>query len=146
MINEMKDYEKSYIACFLDTDGTVTLRKKKKWFDPRIIFVNSEEIEILEKLRTITGIKGSIGTHCRYKNNKKEYRYEIDRHDSVELLLKKIFPFMKLSRKKKIIELLFEYFNIRHKIIKKDNKRPKSEDFIKRMFKIQKEIARLNKK
>lgn len=145
----MNDIEKSYVACFLDTDGTVTLRKKKSWFDPRIIFVNSEGTVILNILRKMTGIRGSIGEHCRYKNkgiDKKEYRYEIDCHDSVESLLREIFPFMKLERKRKIVKLLLEYFDIRHRITKKDKKRPKSKDFTERMFEIQKEIARLNKK
>lgn len=145
----MSNVEKSYFACFVDTDGTLTLRIKKRWFDPRIILCNTEERSILKKLMEMTGGLGGIGIQCRYvakERKKQEYRYEIDRHDAVEWVLKQIFPFMKLKRKIRIAKLLMEYFDIRRKVINIAVKTGKEYNYPDRVYIIQKEIARLNKK
>jgi len=148
-MEEMGNVEKAYLACFVDTDGTLTLRVKDRWFDPRIICCNTEEREILRTLKKMTGGLGTVGRQHRYsvKGEKRiEYRYEINRHEDVEWVLKQIFPFLQLKRKRKIAQLLMEYFDIRRRVAKIAHEQKTNYIYPERVYVIQKEIARLNKK
>jgi len=152
-MRDMSDGEKAYTACFLDTDGTLTMRTRYKnngrfWFEIRLIFFNCEGKEILEYLKAIIG-KGCVTHACRYKTNKMEYKLVISKFDDVENLLIRVSPYMHLNRKQKIASILLEVCKI-HKEVR-NNQHPK---FIKgeryqypqRIFDIQKEVTELNMK
>lgn len=152
----MKDYEKSYIACFIDTDGTLTMRTRKMqngryWFEIRIICFNCEEQKIMEHLKSITNMGCvTVATRKKYHNNKfPEYKFVISSFKDVEKILNDVYPFMHLERKKKIARLLLEVCFI-HKNVRK-NQHPKfifgeRFQYPQRIFEIQKEITELNVK
>lgn len=149
----LNDAEKSCIATFLDTDGTLTMRTRRMengrlWLEMRLIWFNCEEKEILKYLKSIIGF-GCVTTAERPKKNyHAEYKFVVSRFKQVEGLLKEIVPFMHLQRKKRIAFLLLEACEIR-----KETKRTQHPifkygerfNYPKRMFEIQEEITELNK-
>lgn len=149
----MSSAEKAYIGCFVDTDGTLTMRTRflengRFWFEMRIICFNTEEQDILERLKEFSGV-GCVTHAYRQDYGKQEYKWVVSSFEDVEDLIMEIYPFMQLKRKKKIALLLLELCDIRRKV--KETQQPchwKGERYVypDRAFEIQKEITRLNKK
>jgi hypothetical protein len=150
----MNENDKAYIGCFLDTDGTITLinqiNKGKLYFKPKLIFYNGEEWDILYYIKSLCNSKGNM-TKAHYKYNGQlgnSFRHEIIGYKPVERILKDVYPYIHLKRKKKIAELLFEFFELHHYYRKSQHpytRKGEKYEYPKRMFEIQEEISLLNR-
>ena len=152
-MKNMNGAEKAYIGCFIDTDGTLTMRTRtlengRFWFETRIICFNTEEQEILRKLKEFSGV-GCVTHAYRKDHETQEYKWVVTKFSDVEKLLREILPFMNLKRKKKIAELLLEFCFIRRHVRKTQHPYMKGGEryvFPQRIFEIQREITELNRK
>lgn len=152
-MDKIAETEKSYLACFIDTDGTLTMRTRylkngRMWFEIRMIFFNCESKDILLKLKEFTGV-GCVTVALRYAKNSTEYKYVVNSFEDVEELLTEIYPYMNLTRKKKIAMLLLEVCQIRREVRTTQHPYHKGGERYKyppRLFEIQKEITELNAK
>jgi len=144
-MREMSHDEKLYIACAIDTEGSVSLLKQKRKYGsihiyPRIKIGNTD-IEWIDYIKQILGKGNTLSNGVRFEetNWKKAYILVVNGWQDVHDLLEQIIPYLII--KKRHGELLFEASNIHLPNLGRSSKL-----YPKRIFEIQEEITRLNRK
>ena len=63
-MKQFNDYEKGFLECFIDTDGTITVSKTQGKYVVPIVSFSNNSLKLLNKIRNILGIKQNF-----YKKN-----------------------------------------------------------------------------
>jgi len=102
---------KSYIAGFLDADGSIALSKKTSkhpWQrSPEVSFYNADK-NILETISKKYGGKVKVRTFAN-ENHNISYELRITSGQTLKLL-EDVFPYMLHGKKKKRAELILKYY------------------------------------
>lgn len=108
-IAPLKEWQKGYIAAFLDGEGSVTLYKDKKYgFRANIEFTNTNK-GVLETIAKWLGVKGSIFKKDSYAQNC--LKLSISNHRVELWLLKQIAPYLIIKDER--AKILKRYLEIR---------------------------------
>jgi len=125
-VKHLSDVEKAYIACAIDCEGTISLRRHKKSWKPYMAITNTNK-EFLENIRRMCNagrIKAKkMRVLCRAGSVALvRYCYDlIFNVREIERLLPQILPYLVIKRER--AELLLRYFKL-----KKEGKRGKIEE------------------
>lgn len=142
--------EKLYTACAIDTEGSISLLKRKRKYGKMIkyhmhiyprIKIGNTNLEWINYLREFLGI-GNIttnGVKFQEHNWKKAYIIVIGGWQDIHDLLEQIIPYLIIKRKQ--AELLYEASKLHLPNLGRSSKL-----YSKRIFEIQEEITKLNKK
>lgn len=107
---ELTDYEKGYIAAFLDGEGTISVTKHNTvGFQLRIAFYNTHKETInwiAESLGEI-GIMRTQDTRCEPGRNKDNYAVFISKYVSVYKFLVQIMPYLKIKKEQAKLGIKF---------------------------------------
>lgn len=148
-MKKLSDVERVYIACSLDTEGSISLLKKRRkycgminyhiHFYPRLK-VGNTNTDFLNYIKKILGIGNLSHNGAKWKENnwKKAYVIVIGSWQDIHDILEQIIPYLII--KKKQAELLLEACELHLPNLAQHI------PYSKRMFEIQEEIIRLNKK
>lgn len=106
-IPALKEWQRGYIAGFLDGEGSVALYKGKKYgFRANIDFTNTNK-EVLETIAKWLGVKGSIFRKNSYARNC--LKLSINIHRVALWLLKQILPYLIIKAERaKIVKRYLE--------------------------------------
>ena len=123
-MNQLTEMQKAYIAGFIDGEGCIRVRRMRSRgkvcefnFEAQVIVTNTN-LDILEKLKNITG----IGTLYVYKKFPKEgegkwkpcHRWQVV-SSQAEDLLNAIYPYLEIKRKQTEAVLNFPYVGKGHR-------------------------------
>ena len=100
-----------YIACFIDTDGSVGvyMQKQKSYYKGklykgiykrvRISFFNDDK-NVLELIKKFIKYKGKVSPKATRENGKVGYALYINNHELTKKILKQCIPFMIIKKAK----------------------------------------------
>ena len=98
------------LACYLDTEGCISLHRDNSSLTPYIDFGNTSK-KLVAKFMVLSNAQGSFEQRKVKGNQKELFRFRIFALEQVAHLLEEITPFLNL--KKRQGELLLEYCTIR---------------------------------
>ena len=105
----------AYLACAIDTEGTVTISKHKvrnkvQGFMPKIVIANTN-VQWLRFLLTEFNLQGSINKLITYPKHKQGYILQLS---NLRKLIPKIEPYIKIKQKQlKLVKELLKINKIR---------------------------------
>lgn len=148
-MKKLNEVEKAYLACALDSEGTISLFKRKRkyggmkrfrdHFCPRVKIGNSND-EFISYLHSLVGgyIYRNISNKKRNPNWKIVKVIVIARWKEISILLEQVLPYMII--KKRQAELLIEACKLHIPNF------GKCVPYSTRMYEIQEEVFRLNRR
>lgn len=142
---QISDVESAWLACAIDGEGTIELRKQTYphgWcMTPRISIYNTN-MDFVIHCKDILNV-GSIYTTDSRDREKKDHSFTVSSAHEIYTVLKKIKNFLII--KKEIATLLLEFLDIQKELIKIGGVYKKRR-YTERQHEIYKEIRNLNKK
>ncbi|WP_445505561.1 LAGLIDADG family homing endonuclease [Niallia sp. 03091] len=108
----METWEAAYVAGIIDGEGSITLTKMHKGENRRpCLTITSTDIELLTYLHSLIG--GTIVNKKNYKPNqhKKAYTLFIKKKEDVFSTLEKIYPFLRIHKKKRRVQWILKYYD-----------------------------------
>ncbi|WP_099159945.1 LAGLIDADG family homing endonuclease [Virgibacillus ndiopensis] len=109
----MENWEAAYIAGIIDGEGSITLTKMHSKEHRRpCISIPSNDREMLVYIKHLTG--GRIYNKKNYNplKHQNSYTLYIKRKEEVFRILKEIYLYLRIERKKKRAEWILKYYNI----------------------------------
>ncbi|MGP4040651.1 LAGLIDADG family homing endonuclease [Gracilibacillus sp. D59] len=108
----MKVDESAYLAGIIDGEGTITLtRMHEKEHRRPCISIASTDLELLEYIQKIAG--GNILNKKNYKPDKfkDSFILSIKKKKEVLYILKEIFPYLRITKKRKRAEWILKHYD-----------------------------------
>lgn len=102
-----KEITLSYIAGYIDGEGSIDIGKYKDRENPRFrIRVSNTHLETLELLKEFFGLGGIYKMRLSPNGKKKYYQWSVSARLDVVFILKKIIPYLieKKERAKKVLQ------------------------------------------
>jgi len=138
----LSDLDRVWLACAIDTEGTITLGKNKRdtTFIPFRIFplinISNKNLEFMEKFRNLVGGRYVIS------KGKSAYDLAINSESRVYAILKEIVDFLII--KKEQAQLVMKFIELKAQLVKECKKKNKPFWYTEEMLKIFKEVRELN--
>ncbi|BCB05592.1 LAGLIDADG family homing endonuclease [Bacillus sp. KH172YL63] len=108
----MEDWEAAYLAGIIDGEGSITLtRMHEKEHRRPCITIASTDYELLEYIKLLTN--GHITNKKNYHPDRhlNSYTITIKTKDQVLFILKSIYPFLRVKKKKKRASWILEHYD-----------------------------------
>ena len=113
-MKELSEVEKSWLACFIDTDGGIHIEHREcrdhtpshKWVQIRIYFVNTDR-NLIEQASKLTEKPVRVMTHFegQHYGSKPVFRVVVTKNSEVEFLLSQVIPYL-IAKRDKAIEAM----------------------------------------
>jgi hypothetical protein len=135
--NKLSLADKTYLAGFIDGEGTITLSRRNKGRNRQLaITISNNELEILEWVKNLIGVGTIIIKKIYSKKHNQSYTYHVFNRQALSLI-KQIIPHLKGYKKERAKLVLDNYLSVTPRNGKYSEEVLKQkEKFEKKFFKI----------